>query len=160
MLNELSLVSQSQFRSEVVAFLVLILGCSLRSFIRVALIGSLWDLILSFRSSMPGRRSVGCIGSKLAFLCGVVCFPTYLTGWVNSFRLSLGSFTVLVVVAVAVVIVDVAVRVRVIGVTAFVSRIILVFFQFILAVFSTSDTDFCNVLVFYSSGTLGWVCRH
>ena len=32
---------------------------------------------------MPARRSIGCIGSKVAFLCGVVCFSTCLTGWVN-----------------------------------------------------------------------------
>ena len=108
------------------AFLVYILGCSLRSFIRVAMIGSLWDLILSFRSSMRGRRSIGCIGSKVAFFCGVVCFSTCLTGWVNSSRPSLGSVTVFVAV---VIFVEVAVRVRVIGVTVFVSRIVLIFFS-------------------------------
>ena len=34
------------------------------------------------------------------------------------------------------------------------------YFQFVLAVFSTSKTDSCNVLVFHSGGTLVWVCQH
>ena len=54
----------------------------------------------------------------------MVCFSTCLTGRVNSFRLSLGFVTVFVVV-----IINVAVRVRVIGVTVFVSRIILILFS-------------------------------
>ena len=77
---------------------------------------------------MSRTRSIGCIGSKIAFICGVVCFSTCLTGWVNSFRLFLGSFTVFAVV----VVVDVAVLVRVIGATVFVSRIILNIFSLFL----------------------------
>ena len=53
----------------------------------------------------------------------MVSFATCLARWVNSFWLSSGSVTVFVAV---VVIVDVADRVRGIGVTAFVSRIILI----------------------------------
>ena len=90
------------------------------------MIGFLWYLILSFRSSMPGRRSNGCIGSKVAFFCGAVCLSSCLTGWVNSFWLSFGSVTVFVVV---IVIVDFTVRVRVIGITVFVCRIILKIFS-------------------------------
>ena len=74
---------------------------------------------------MPGRRSIGCIGSKVTFLCGVVCFSTCLTGWVNSFWLSFSSIAVFVVIIVA----DIAVRVRGIGVTVFVSGIILIVFS-------------------------------
>ena len=85
------------------------------------MIGSFLDLILSFRSSVPRRKSIGCIGSAVAFLCGMVCFPTCLTGWINSFLLSFGSVTVVVVM-----IVDVAVRVRGMRVTVFVSRIFLI----------------------------------
>ena len=107
------------------ALLVYILGRSLRSFIRFTLVGSFWNLILSLRSSMPGRRSIGCIGFKAAFFCGVVCFSTCLAGWVNSFRLSFGSVTVFVIV----IVVDIAVRVRGIGVTVFISEIILVIFS-------------------------------
>ena len=65
---------------------------------------------------MPGRRSVGCISSKMAFLCGVVCFFTCLTGWVDSFRLSFSFVTVFVVVSV----VNITVRFRGIGGTVFV----------------------------------------
>ena len=89
------------------------------------MVGSFWDLILSFWSSMPGRRSIGCIGSKTTFLCGAVCFSTCLTGWVNSFWLSFSSVTVSVIV----VVVDITVRVRGIGVTVFVSGIILIVFS-------------------------------
>ena len=105
-------------------FSVYILGYSLSSFIIVILIGSFLDLILSFRSSLPGRRSIGCIGSIIAFLCGMVCLATCLAGWVNSFRLSFGSVTVFFAF---VMIIDVAARVRGIGLTVFVSRIILIF---------------------------------
>ena len=61
------------------------------------------DLILSFQSSVPGRRSIGCPGSIVAFLCGVVCFPTCLTGWINSFWLSFSSVTVFVIAVVILV---------------------------------------------------------
>ena len=132
------------------------MGCCLKNFIRAALIGSLWDPILAFRSCMPGRPSNGCIGSKVAFSCWVVCFSTCLTGWVNIFRLSFSSVTVFVL---HVNIVDVAVRFRVIGVTVFFQDYF-DSFQFVLAVFSTSDTDFCKLLFFYSGATLIWFCRH
>ena len=80
------------------------------------MIGSFLDLILSFRSSLPGRRSISCIGSIITFLCGMLCLATCLRGWVNSFWLSFGSVTVFVVV---VKIVDIAVQVRGIGITIF-----------------------------------------
>ena len=98
--------------------------------------GFFLDLILSFRSSLPGKRSISCIGSIITFLCGMVCLVTScLTGWVNSFLLSFGSVTDFVV---AVRIVDVAVRVRGIDVTVFVSRIILIIFSFIWLLFQQS----------------------
>ena len=75
---------------------------------------------------MPGRRSIGCIGSKVTFLCGVVCFSTCLTGWVNSFRLSFSS----VIVSIIVIVVSITVRVRGVGVTVFVSGVILIIFSF------------------------------
>ncbi len=74
---------------------------------------------------MPGRRSIGCIGSKITFLCEVVCFSTCLTGWVKSFWLSFSFVTVFVVI----VVVDITVRVRGIGGTVFVSETILVIFS-------------------------------
>ena len=80
---------------------------------------------------MHGRKSTDCIGSKVAFICGMVCFSTCLTGWVNSFRLSLRSVTLsVVVVVVIIIIVDVAVWVRVIGATVYVSEMILSIFSF------------------------------
>ena len=99
------------------------------------MIDSFLDLILSFRSSFLGRQSIGCIGSVVAFLCGMVCLATCLTGWVNSFWLSFGSVSVFVVV---VRIVDVTVRVRGIGVTVFVSRIMLVTFSLFSLFFQQS----------------------
>ena len=58
---------------------------------------------------------------------------------------------------VVVIVVDVAVWVGVIAATAFVS-LVFEFLQFVLAAFSTEDSDFCNVLAFYTGGTLVCVC--
>ena len=49
---------------------------------------SLLDLVLSFRSSVPGRRSVRRVCSKVAFHCGMVSFATGLTRWVDTSRSS------------------------------------------------------------------------
>ena len=68
----------------------------------------------------------------------------------------LAFFSSVTVSVVVVRIVDVAVWVRGIGITVFVSRKYFDYFQFALAVFSTIGTDFYNVLVFYSNGTLVW----
>ena len=103
------------------------------------MIGSFLDLILSFRSSLPGRRSICCIGSIITFLCGMVSLATCLTGWVNSSRLSFGSVTDSVVV---VGIVHFAVRVRGIGITVFVSRIILIIFSLFSQCFQQSALIF------------------
>ena len=46
---------------------------------------SLLHVVLSFWSSVPGRGSVGCLVSKIAFLCGVVCFFTCLKEWIIIF---------------------------------------------------------------------------
>ena len=78
---------------------------------------------LSFRFALPGKWPVCCIGSNGSY--GVVRFATCLAGWINSFWLPLSYVTVFVVVVVIVIIVDVAVWVSVIGVSVFVSRIIL-----------------------------------
>ena len=154
MLNELPPVCQPQLRSEDVAFSVYILGCSLSSFIWVILIGSSLDLILSFRSSTPGRRSLGCIGSVVAFLWGMFCLATCLTGWINSFQLSFGSVTVFVVVVI-VVIVDVPFRVRGIGVTVFVSRITLMFFFSLFCLFFQQPT-LVSVVSWFSTAVERW----
>ena len=50
---------------------------------------SLWGLVLSFRSSISGRRSVRCLCSKVTILCGVVSVTKGLTGWVDRSRSSL-----------------------------------------------------------------------
>ena len=47
----------------------------------VVLRNILLALVLSFRSSISWRRSIRCICSKIAFLCGVVSSTTCLTGW-------------------------------------------------------------------------------
>ena len=99
---------------------------------------------------------IGCIGSLVSFLRGLVCFPTCLTGWINSFWLSFSSvaFLVDVVNVVRFVIWD-----RAIGATFFIARIFLSFSGLFFFAFSFSSTDFYNVTVFYSGGTLVWVCR-
>ena len=76
-----------------------------------------------------GGRSIGCMGSIVAFFCGVVCLSTCLTGWVNSFWLSLGSVTVFVVVVLVIVLVCVVAWDRGIGATVSVSRFILSIFR-------------------------------
>ena len=50
---------------------------------------SLLGLVLSFRSSILGRRSVRCLCSKVTILCGVVSVTNCLTGWVDRSRSSL-----------------------------------------------------------------------
>ena len=97
-------ICQSQLRSESVAFSVYILGCSPSRFVRVILVGSFLDLILTFRSSLPGRRSIGSLGSIVAYLSGMVCLATCLIGCVNSFWLSFSSVAVFVVVVVLIVV--------------------------------------------------------
>ena len=77
-----------QLRSEDVAFLVWSLDCSLDIPVWVALSIILLTLVLSFRSSIPWRRSVCCVCSKVAFLCEVVISTTCVTGWKDGFRSS------------------------------------------------------------------------
>ena len=94
------------------------------------MIGSFDDRILSSRSSVPGRR---CVGSIVAYLCGVVCFCTCLTGWTSSFRLSFSS--VIVFVIAVVILVRIVVQDRVIGGTVFASRNILTVFKLFFLLF-------------------------
>ena len=103
------------------------------------MIGSFVSLILSFRSSLPGRWSIGCIGSLIASLCGMVCLTTCLTGRVNSFWLSFRSVTVSVII---VGIADIAVWVRGVGITTFVSRIILIISSLLSLFFKQSALIF------------------
>ena len=110
------------------AFLIYILGCGLSGFVRILLVGFFLDLNLSFRSFLPGRRSIGCVGSIVAFLRGVVCLPTCLTGWINIFLLFFSSVTV-IVVGVVILLVCIVIRDRVIVATVFVSWIILSIFR-------------------------------
>ena len=49
---------------------------------------TLLGLVLSFRSSISRKRSVRCVCSKVASLCGVVCSATCLTGWKDRSRSS------------------------------------------------------------------------
>ena len=101
-------------------------ACSLSSFIRVKFIGPFLDLILFFRSFLPGRRSTGCIGSVVPILCRMVCLATCVTWLINSFWLSLVSVTVFVVV---VMIVNVAVRLFVTRSISIISSLFSLFFQ-------------------------------
>ena len=79
--------------------------------------------------SAGGRgRSIGYIGYIVTFLCGVVCLPTCLTGWINSFSLFFSSVTVFVVVIV-ILLVFLVVWDRVIGANVFVFEITLSIFR-------------------------------
>ena len=61
---------------------------------------SLLDLVLSFRSCIPGRRSVRCVCSKVAFLSGVVSFTTGLAGLVD--RSGFSVFLIICIVCVGI----------------------------------------------------------
>ena len=103
-------VCPSLFRSENVAFLVKMLGCSLDTTSNtVVCVLFLWFVL-------PGKWSVCCIGSKVTSLCGVVRFATCLTRRVESSRLSVNF---------------VIVGVRVVCVTFDISSIIWVAFNFL-----------------------------
>ena len=61
---------------------------------------SLLDLVLSFRSSIPGRRSFRCVCSKATFLCGVVSSTTGLAGWEDRSRSSVSLIICIVRVGI------------------------------------------------------------
>ena len=89
-----SSVSHSQFRSENLAIIVRMLGCSPDTTNYTALCVLLLRYILSFLFDHSGKWHVCCIGSNLTSLCGMVRFATALTGWINSFWFSVCSVTV------------------------------------------------------------------
>ena len=101
-------VCQSVFRSENVAFLVKMLGCSLDT-TNYAVV-----CVLFLKFVLPGKWPVCCIGSNVTSLCGVVRFATCLTRRVESSRFS---------------VIFVIVGVRVVCVTADISSIIWVAFN-------------------------------
>ena len=140
------------------SFLLYILGCSLNNFIRVTLIGSFLVLILFFPVFCAGRRSIGCIGSKVVFLCVVVCLPTYLTGWIDSFWFPFTSGTVLVFMLMFVL------SLMLLGIDLLAPLFSFPGFFLVSSVclfgFLVNSTDRCIVVVFYSGGTSVWVCRH
>ena len=96
----LSPVCQMQLLSKDVAFLVQSLSCSLNIHIWIVLNFSLLDLILSFRLSVPGRRSLSCVCSKVTILCGMVSFTTGLKGRVDRSRFSVISGICIVCVGI------------------------------------------------------------
>ena len=75
-------VCQSLFRSENVAFLAEMLGCSPDTTSYAAL------CVLLLRFALRGKWHVYCIGSTITSLCGVVLFATCLTSCVDSSRFS------------------------------------------------------------------------
>ena len=116
-----SLIYDSQFRSENWAFLVKILACiPVRTSLTVVFV-LLFKFILCFPFALLGKWHVCCIGSNMTSICGFLLFGTCLTRWINSFWLSVSSFTVFIVILVDILVVGN----RVVGATVFVSRIIL-----------------------------------
>ena len=75
-------VCQSLSRSENLALLVKMLGCSPDTTNYTVL------CILLLRFALPGKWPVYCNGSNITSLCGVVRFVTCLTGWVDISRFS------------------------------------------------------------------------
>ena len=106
-----SSVCQSLFRSEIVTFLVKMLGCSLDTNSYTVL------CVLFLRFVLPGKWPVCCIGSNVTSLCGVVRFAPCLTG-----RLESSRFSVNFVIA----------GVRVVCVTVDISSTIWVCLQFVV----------------------------
>ena len=84
---------------------------------------SLLDLVLSFRSSFPGRWSVRCIRSKVTFLRGLVCSTTGLTGWIDRSRSSVFLIFRFVRTGIVRRLIVVGVRVRLTTTTVFISTI-------------------------------------
>ena len=106
----LSPVCESVFRSENVAFLVKIMGCSLDTSSYAVV------CVLFLRFVLPGKWPVCCIGSNVTSICGVVRFATCLTESVKS-----SIFSVIFVI----------VGVTVVCVTAVISSIIWVACNFL-----------------------------
>ena len=158
MLYELSPVCQSQIRSEDVAWLVQFLGCSLRSFISVTLIGSLWYLILSFRSSMPGRRVdwLPWLQSSISLWSGLF-FPHVTQGGQTVFGLpsALLLFLLLLIILLLTLLFGLEVLAPL-----FLFSGLFYLFSVCSRCFLAVYTGFCNVQVFNLGGTLVWVCRH
>ena len=119
---------------------------------------SLLDLILSFGSSVPGRRSVRCICAKVTFPCRMVSFTTGLTGWVDKSRSS--DFLILCNVCVSIV-GNFIVGVRVCLTTIIIIIIIIVFISTIpvisgLVFFSFELTALVLIMTWLSSVVASW----
>ena len=89
-------VSHSPFRSEYVAFLVRMLGCSPDTTSYIVPCSLLLRSTLSFRFALPGKWHLCCIDFNITSLCGQAHFATCFTGSINIFWLSSGSVAVLV----------------------------------------------------------------
>ena len=81
---------------------------------------SLLDLFLSFPSSVPGRRPISCVCSKVTFLCGMLSFTLGLTRWVDRTRYSVLLFVCFVCVGI--------VGNLIVGVRIYLTTVIAVFF--------------------------------
>ena len=134
------------------AFLVKILGCGPDTTSYTVLCVLLKMSTLFFRFSLPGKWPVCCIGSNITSLCGVVRFATCLTGRMNSFWLRFSSVTVCEVVVV--IIIGVVVWDIVIGVTVFVSRIILIIFSFFSLFFQ--QATLISLMPWFSAVVARW----
>ena len=95
----------------------------------------LLTFVLSFRSSIPWRRSVCCICSKVAFLCGMVISTTCLTGWKDRSRFSVSLIIYIVSFGIVCNFVVVGVRVClctsivVVGTICIISRLVFLSFE-------------------------------
>ena len=55
------------------------------------------DLVLYCHFSVPRRRPVCCVCPRIAFVSWVICYPTYLTGWVDGSWFFFNSVVVIIV---------------------------------------------------------------
>ena len=138
------------------AFVVKLMGSSLDTNKYTVLCFLLLWSFLSFRFALPGKWPVCCSGSKITSLCGIAHFVTCLFVWINSLWFSFCSTTIFNFIVVIIVVVGS----RVFGATVFVTSVSLCVFSLFFQFVSARDTNFCNVRVFYSGGTLACVHQH
>ena len=97
----LSWVRHMQLRTEEVAFLVKWIVSST----------SLLNLILYFRPSVPRRRSICCVCSKLTFLYGMVSFTTGVTSYIGVGYLSIRLLVLFALVLLEILLLECELRV-------------------------------------------------
>ena len=152
-----SWVSQVQFVSEHMPFLVSCLGRSQDSFICLVLCALPLVLTLSHRPCIPMKRSICSIDSIKAFLCGRVGFTTGLRASVDSSRFSVISVVCVVIITIVGIFI---VRVRVCSIIVVLTvNITALFCCFHLFLFCVDGIVFFSGLNFCSGDMSVWILQ-